>query len=209
MFWLCSGNPRDKFYFFLPCPEWLSKGARGQIQLDPVIWDGGRERGTGARRTLCPGTRLSIRSLSSEVSGGKEQGEAYGRASDELSMHPSLRWSSEKAEVIQEGLSRLSPPFSMGKWRLPIRSGAGVQQWALSSPAASGKITVSLAKTLSPFLGHSSIISSSPLLSLLRGYGVRTWDEQRDRSWGGFRGCWSLRSMWQQIRRVRLLSVVI
>lgn len=76
----------------------LSSLARGPFQgdkkADPVgsCCLGWREGGTGVRRTLCPGTQhLSVRSLSSQVSGDKEQGGACGIPSDELSVHPSLR----------------------------------------------------------------------------------------------------------------------
>lgn len=146
----------------------LSKGTIRQIRLDPVVWDGGRE-GQGPEEhyvlvhNIYPSGHCQVRSVEAS-SKGERMAEPV---MNYMCIHPCTE-AVRKEEVIQEGLSHLSPPLSTGKWGLPVRFGAGVQQWALSSPAASGKETVSLAKTLSPFLGHPSVISSSPFCPFCR-----------------------------------------
>lgn len=85
----------------------------------------------------------------------------YSKVMNCLCIHPfadTLR----KGGDSQEGLSHLSLPFSMGRWGLPVESGAAVQHWALSSPSAPGQGAPSLAKSLSPFLATLPSSPASP-----------------------------------------------
>lgn len=52
IFWLCSGNPRDKFWSFFPCQRGFPRGQEGRsswIQLSGM--EGGRDR--GQKNVMC------------------------------------------------------------------------------------------------------------------------------------------------------------
>lgn len=205
IFWLRSGNPRDAFSSFFPCQRGFPRGQGGRSTVSRCLrWKEG-ERGQGLEEhyvlvlNVYRSGHCRVRSV-----------EKRGMYSDELSVHSSLCWNTEKGGGSQEGLSHLSLPLSMGRWGLPVRSGAGGQQWALSSPPAPGEEATSLAKSLSPFLAtlpSSPAYPSVPSAGGLARCNVRTWDEQWDGGWDAFRDFWSLSNVWHQVRGVSICSL--
>lgn len=127
-----SRQPKGYILLFPPLSERLSKGTRRQIQWYHIAWNGRKEREDRGWMNIMPWYLMFIDQVAIKWCQWREGECTTKPVMNYLCIHPFAE-TLRKGGDSQEGLSHLSLPFSMGRWGLPVGSGAAVQQWALST----------------------------------------------------------------------------